>query len=197
MSLSQQRQNLSVIFIVAAALTASCQSKAQTAQQQNQQRNGVSQNPTQIQQPQKTIQIDKNGLLLLIRQVLIALDFSNKSGNYGFLREISSPGFAAVNDSARLSRTFKNLRDQNVDLSGVLIYEPQLTVAPEITKEGDLHFAGVFPSVSNQIRFDMIFTPVNGQWKIFGLGATVVPVGLVAPTAAPTTSQPNPAGGKK
>jgi hypothetical protein len=141
--------------------------------------------PTIDQQQPRSAQIDRNGLLLLVRQVLFALDLSNKSGNYTVLREISAPGFAAANDAARLSQLFRNLRDTNADLSGVLVYEPQLTLMPEITKEGLMRFAGYFPSASNQIKFEMIFAPVNGQWKIFGLAADIAPAGPTAPAAAP------------
>jgi hypothetical protein len=141
-------------------------------------------------QDAKPAQIDKNGLLILIRSTLFALDLSNKSGNYTILREISAPGFAAVNDAARLSALFRSQRERNLDLSGVLVYEPQLTLMPEITKDGMLRFAGVFPSPTSQIRFEMIFAPVNGQWKLFGLAADVAPPGPGAPMPAP---QPAPA----
>lgn len=134
-------------------------------------------------------QIDKAGLLIVIRQVLTALDFSNKSGNYTILREISAPGFAAINDAARLSETFRSQRERRVDYSGTLIYEPQITDGPEITKEGYLRFQGFFPSASSQIKFQMIFAPVNGQWKLFGLAADLAPTGLIAPV--PTPQQQN------
>lgn len=151
--------------------------------------NGSSNNQSKpnIDQQSKPAQIDKAGLLMLIRHVLHALDMSNKSGNYTILREISAPGFAAVNDSARLSANFKNLRERNIDLSGALVYEPQLTLMPEITKEGLMRFAGYFPSASNQIKFEMIFAPVSGQWKLFGLGADVAPPGPIAPAPIPQT----------
>ena len=151
--------------------------------------NGSSNNQAKVDAEQQTkpAQIDKAGLLILIRHVLHALDMSNKSGNYTILREISAPGFAAVNDASRLSNNFRNLREKNIDLSGVLVYEPQLTLMPETTKDGLMRFAGYFPSASNQIRFEMVFAPVNGQWKIFGLGADVAPPGPIAPTPMPQT----------
>jgi hypothetical protein len=133
----------------------------------------------------QSVQIDKAGLLILIRQTLTALDLSNKSGNYGILREISAPGFAAVNDSARLSRSFQSQRDRNLDYSGVLAYEPQLNLGPELTKDGMLHFAGFFPSASSQIKFEMYFSPVNGQWRLFGLAADIGPTGPVVQIPAP------------
>jgi hypothetical protein len=129
----------------------------------------------------KAAQIDKNGLLILIRSTLYALDLANKSGNYTILREISSPGFAAINDAARLSASFRSQRDRNLDFSGVLVYEPTMTTMPEIDKNGMMHFAGYFPSASSQINFEMLFEPVQGRWKLFGLAADVGPAGPTAP----------------
>jgi hypothetical protein len=142
-------------------------------------------------------QIEKADLLILIRQTLSALDLSNKSGNYSILREISAPGFAATNDAARLSMTFKRQRERGVDYSGTLVYEPQITRGPEISKDGMLMFQGYFPSASSQIKFEMIFAPVDGRWKLFGLAADLAPTGPIAPLAIPQSSndgaQPGPA----
>jgi len=77
-------------------------------------------------------------------------------------------------------------------IQAVLAYEPQLTLGPEMTKDGYLHFAGFFPSASSQIKFDMYFSPVNGQWKLFGLAADIGPAGPVAPMPAPLPSKPTP-----
>jgi hypothetical protein len=141
----------------------------------------------------KEVRIDRAGLLILIRQTLTALDLSNKSGNYTTLREISAPGFAAINDAARLSATFGNQRARGIDYSGTLVYEPVLTEGPEITKEGILRFSGYFPSASSQIKFEMYFAPVNGQWKLAGLLADLAPTGPLPPAPPPEqpTTQPS------
>jgi hypothetical protein len=127
-------------------------------------------------------QIDRNGVLILVRYALAALDQANKTGNYSVLRDIAAPNFAAANNPARLSEIFSNLRRQGVDLSGALVLEPQLTVLPEFDDQGYMRLAGFFPSVPLQLNFQMIFAPVGGQWRIFGLGATVGSSGPVAPT---------------
>lgn len=138
-------------------------------------------------------------MLILIRQTLTALDFANKSGNYSILREISAPGFAATDDAARLSALFRNQRERNLDYSGVLVFEPQITAGPEITSDGMLRFAGVFPSAASQISFDMLFASVGGQWKLFGLAANMASPLPAAPVPAspsqskdakPTTNAP-------
>ena len=130
-------------------------------------------------------QIDRNGLLILLRNSLSALDQANKTGNYTVLRDLAAPGFAAANNAARLGEIFANLRNGKVDLSGVLVMEPQLTVMPEITPNGLLHFAGFFPSASSRLNFEILFAPVDGQWRLFGLGAGMGSAAPVAPAPPP------------
>ncbi|MBM6594169.1 hypothetical protein [Microvirga pudoricolor] len=130
-------------------------------------------------------QIDRNGVLILIRSVLLAVHQANETGNYTVLRELGSPGFQAANTSARLSEIFSNLRSQKIDLSGVTVLEPRLTVLPEITPNGQMRMAGFFPSVPLQVNFELIFAPVEGRWRPFGIGINVGQSGPVAPAPPP------------
>jgi len=150
---------------------------------------------TPAKRPPATAQIDRNGLLILLRSTLLALDQANKTGNYSVLRDLGAPAFAAANDSARLAEVFANLRHDKVDLSGVIVLEPQLTVMPELTQNGMLHFAGFFPSVPKQINFEMLFAPVDGQWKLVGISTNLgssAPVAPPAPAAEPAKPAPAP-----
>jgi hypothetical protein len=130
----------------------------------------------------KPAQIDRNGVLILIRSALIALDQGNKTGNYTVLRDLGAPGFQS-NTAARLAEIFATQRRDNIDLSGVVVLEPQLTLLPEIETNGMMRMAGFFPSVPTQVNFELVFAPVNGQWRLFGIS---VNFGQAAPTA------PNP-----
>jgi hypothetical protein len=78
---------------------------------------------TSAQAP-KPAQIDRNGVLILIRSSLLALDQANKTGNYTVLRDIGAPGFQ-VNSAARLGEIFAKLRNDNLDLSGVAVIDPR------------------------------------------------------------------------
>jgi hypothetical protein len=51
------------------------------------------------QQEPKPARIDRNGVIILIRETLIALDQANKTGNYTVLRDLGAPAFQA--NSAR------------------------------------------------------------------------------------------------
>jgi hypothetical protein len=149
-------------------------------------------------------QIDRNGVLILIRSALIALDQGNKTGNYTVLRDLGAPGFQS-NTAARLAEIFATQRRDNIDLSGVSVLEPQLTVLPQIESNGMLRMAGFFPSVPTQVNFELVFAPVSGQWRLFGISVNIGQSAPIAPNppppaevkAAPAQKQPPPAAAAK
>ena len=129
-------------------------------------------------------------LLILIRSALIALDHANKTGNYSVLRELGGPALQAYS-SGQLATLFANLRNQNVDLLAVAVVTPQLTKQPTITAQGQLVLAGVFPTKPQSIAFDIVYQPVQGQWRLFGMNVSATAVSAeAAPVAAPSQPQP-------
>jgi hypothetical protein len=167
----QRLRRACILAVVIAVLTSAAH--AQTSAQQT---------PAQAPKP---AQIDRNGVMILIRSSLLALDQANKTGNYTVLRDIGAPGFQS-NSAARLGEIFAKLRNDNLDLSGVAVIDPQLSLLPQIEANGLMHMSGFFPSVPTQVNFDLSFAPVNGQWRLFGIS---VGVGSSAPTA-PTPPDP-------
>jgi hypothetical protein len=136
-------------------------------------------------------QIDKNGVLILIRSTLLALDQANKTGNYTVLRDLGAQSFQATNTAARLADIFAAHRKANFDLSGIAVLEPQLTLLPEIDAQGMMRMAGFFPSVPAQIKFDLVYAPVSGQWRLFGIGVSLGRAAPVAPDRAVQSSTVN------
>ena len=144
-------------------------------------------------QAPKPANIDRNGVLILIRSTLLALDQANKTGNYTVLRDLGAPAFQ-TNTAARLGEIFAKQRSDNLDLSGVAAIDPQLSLLPQIEANGLMHMAGLFPSVPQQVNFELAFAPVNGQWRLFGISVTV---GQAAPAAPePPAQKPPPAPAK-
>ena len=139
--------------------------------------------------------IDRNGVLILVRSTLLALDQANKTGNYTVLRDLGAPAFQ-INTDARLAEIFAMQRAQGIDLNGVAVLEPQLTLLPQIEPNGMLHMAGFFPSVPMQVNFELLFTPSGGQWKVYGLSVNVGKGGPQAPDPPVATdnqaAQPEP-----
>ncbi|WP_441238468.1 hypothetical protein [Bradyrhizobium sp. 930_D9_N1_4] len=140
----------------------------------------------QQQAAAKPANIDRNGVLMLIRSTLLALDQANKTGNYTVLRDLGAPGFQA-NTAARLAEIFAKQRGDKLDLSGVAVIDPQLSLLPQIEPNGLLHMAGFFPSVPSQVNFELLFAPVDGQWRVFGVSLSV---GQSAPVAPPAPEAP-------
>jgi hypothetical protein len=145
-----------------------------------------------VQEP-KPAQIDRNGVIILIRSTLLALDDANKTGNYSVLRDLGAPGFQLGNTDARLAEIFAAERKDNLDLSGVAVLEPQLTVLPQIEANGMMRMAGFFPSVPTQVNFELLYAPVNRQWRLMGLSVSLGQSGPVAPAPpAPQASAERP-----
>ncbi|MCP3385727.1 hypothetical protein NLM31_35615 [Bradyrhizobium sp. CCGUVB4N] len=138
--------------------------------------------PPQQQPAAKPANIDRNGVLMLIRSTLLAVDQANKTGNYTVLRDLGAPGFQ-VNTAARLAEIFAKHRGDKLDLSGVAVIDPQLSLLPQIEPNGLLHMAGFFPSVPSQVNFELLFAPVDGQWRVFGVSLSVGQSAPVAPAA--------------
>lgn len=136
-------------------------------------------------------QIDRGGILILVRTSLLALDNANKTGNYTVLRELGSPQFQ-LNTDARLAEIFAQQRRENLDLSAVAVLDPQLTQTPQIDTNGMMHIKGFFPTVPKQVSFELIFSPVNGVWRLFGISIGLTQPAPVQPTAsAQAPSRPN------
>lgn len=129
-------------------------------------------------------------LLLLVRSALIALDHANKTGNYSVLRELGGPALQA-HSSGQLSNLFANLRSQNVDLLPAAVVTPQLTRPPSISPQDHLILAGTFPTQPQNIAFDIVYQPVQGQWRLFGMNVALSAPGAAAGVAtAPAEKAP-------
>jgi hypothetical protein len=135
-------------------------------------------------QAPKPANIDRNGVIILVRSAMLALDQANKTGNYTVLRDLGAPGFQA-NSAARLGEIFAKHRADGIDLGGVAVLEPQLTLLPQIEPGGMLHMAGFFPSVPMQVNFELLYAPVDRQWKLFGISVNVAKPGPQAPATEP------------
>jgi len=151
------------------------------------------QNPaaSAAQQP-RPANLDRNGTLILIRTTLIALDQANKTANYSVLHTLSAPGFQANNSPQRLAEIFARQRAQGLDLAGVVAIDPQLTLLPQIEANGMLHVAGFFPSVPAQVYFELLFAPVDGHWKPFGISVDLRSSTPTAPAQSQAPTQPKP-----
>ena len=111
-------------------------------------------------------------------------------------RQTGRPGFREANTAGRLAYTFAKLAAQGVDLSAVTVLAPQLTEVPTVELQHQmLHVKGYFPGQPLQIEFEMLYQPVAGRWRLFGLAVSAVPPAPAAAGAAcpPANDRPAPA----
>jgi hypothetical protein len=126
-------------------------------------------------------------VVILIRTTLLSLNDAMRTGNYTVLRDVASPSFREANTAGRLYQIFSDLTAKNIDLAAVAILGPQLQQAPSIDQNKRLHISGYFPGNPVQLNFDLIFEPVNGQWRLFGLSVVPVPSTSATASAAPAS----------
>jgi hypothetical protein len=96
---------------------------------------------------------------------------------------LAAPGFKRVNSPERLAQVFANLRNRNLDLSPVVLFQPKLFRKPAISDKGMLRITGFFPTAPERVNFDLIFQPVRGRWRLFGIAVNTqrVPQAQAAP----------------
>ena len=108
-------------------------------------------------------------LVKMVRMTMIAVHHANFTGNYTVLRDLGTPGFAKRNSAARLAEVFRNWRRPDRNLDAVLVLNPQWLAKPIVDGQGLLRLKGYFLTTPVRVRFDMIFRPVEGRWRLDGI----------------------------
>lgn len=126
-------------------------------------------------------------LISLVRNVLLAVNDANLTGNYTVLRDLSAPDAQGLNTPERLEESFRPIRQQGTDFSIVAVATPQFVQLPTFTPQGYLRVNGEFIS-SPRITFDIFLQHVAGRWRPYAIGVGVVPVPVNPPTPAQVKS---------
>ncbi|WP_049807663.1 hypothetical protein [Bradyrhizobium japonicum] len=164
--------------LIALALLFSCGNHRAAAQQKA---------PAPAAAPvQPSLPVTLEQALYLIRSTLLTLNDANRTGNYTVLRDLAAPDFQARNTAADLGLNFLDLRRRNFDLYGAALLAPQFADAPALDQRGMLRLAGYIPTQPQQIKFNLTFQIVAGQWRLFGI-AIATPEASVQPQAQAQT----------
>jgi hypothetical protein len=160
--------------LIALALLLACGNERAAAQQQA---------PAPAATPaQPSLPVRLEQALYLIRSTLLTLNDANRTGNYTVLRDLAAPDFQARNTAADLGLNFLDLRRRNFDLYAAALLAPQFTAAPGLDQQGVLRLAGYIPTRPLEIKFDLTFQIVAGQWRLFAIA-------IATPEAAPAQPQ--------
>src|SRR5436190_23746072 len=82
--------------------------------------------------------LDPAAQLMLIRNTITLVNHGNLTGNYTVVRDLASDDFRKRSSAAELAATFANLRQQKLDLSPILVIDPQLVEPPREIAPGRL-----------------------------------------------------------
>jgi len=132
-------------------------------------------------------------LVSLVRNVLLAVNDANLTGNYTVLRDLSAPDSQNLNTPERLEESFRPIRQQGTDFSIVAVATPRFVQLPTFTPQGYLRVNGEFIS-SPRITFDIFLQHVAGRWRPYAIGVGVVPVPVNPTPSAEVKSPPKPKG---
>jgi hypothetical protein len=125
---------------------------------------------------------DAQTLAMLIHNSVVAVSQANVTGNYGVLHALAAPGFQESNPPQKLAEVFANLR--SVDLTPVIIFSPILTQQPTVTENNMLRLTGYYKTTPQQVHFDLLFQPVAGNWRLFGVAIRTLPADAPQPAAS-------------
>jgi hypothetical protein len=126
-------------------------------------------------------------LISIVRNVLLAVNDANLTGNYTVLRDLSAPDSQGLNTPERLEESFRPIRQQGTDFSIVAVATPRFVQLPTFTPQGYLRVNGEFDS-SPRITFDIFLQHVAGRWRPYAIGVGLVPVSVNAPPPAQAKS---------
>ena len=132
-------------------------------------------------------------LVSLVRNVLLAVNDANLTGNYTVLRDLSAPDSQGLNTPERLEESFRPIRQQGTDFSIVAVATPRFVQLPTFTPQGYLRVNGEFNS-SPRITFDIFLQHVAGRWRPYAIGVGVVPVPGNPPPSTEVKSPPQSKG---
>src|SRR4029079_4866954 len=94
---------------------------------------------------------------------------------YTVLRDLASENFRHRNTARDLAGTFANLRQQKLDLSPILVIDPQLAEAPREIAPGRLQMVGHFPTRPQAVQFALVYHRVGSGWLIDEVSLRVSP----------------------
>jgi hypothetical protein len=137
--------------------------------------------------PSSTLQVPApETQLIMIRSTLLALTQANSSNNYTVLNALGSPTFRNSNTPTRLAQVFESFRANNIDMAPLALVMPQATQPPRI-ENGRLRMVGLFPTQPLSVKYDLMYEPVAGLWRLYGLSVNLDRA--IAPVASATQTR--------
>ena len=130
--------------------------------------------PIQAQQPPRKPAVlkkappipNRDAFIIMTREIMIAVNQANQTGNYSVLRELGSPDFQKRYSTADLSNRLASFRKLKINLGPAALFVPKLTQPAKYVKRNVILLSGFFPTTPRQIKFEMFFEIYKGAWRL-------------------------------
>ena len=136
-------------------------------------------------QAQQADTVERSFAVALIRDVLVAVNHGNWTGNYTVLRDYASRDFADANDPTRLAGLFAPVREAGLDMLPVLVIEPTILKAETASRDTQMRLTGYFPTTPQHISFDLVMVQERRRWVLLDIS-----VGQFDPIEEPRQTAP-------
>jgi hypothetical protein len=138
--------------------------------------------------PRPAIHPDNELVTILLRTTVVAVHQANVTGNYTVLRDLAAPAFQEKNSAADLALAFAPLRQQKLDLTPVVLLEPNFTQKPVIDGQNMLRLVGTTQSKPVPVAYELAFQTVSGSWRWSAIAIRSVPQPAAPPPPAPPSA---------
>jgi len=118
---------------------------------------------------QQQDQVERSFAVALIRDVMIAVNQGNWTGNYTVLRDYASRDFSTANDPTRLAGLFAPVREAGLDMLPVLVIDPVILNSQAGAGGTQLRLTGYFPTEPQHISFDMVMVQERRRWVLLDI----------------------------
>lgn len=133
---------------------------------------------------QQNVEVERSFAVALIRDVLIAINQGNWTGNYTVLRDYASSDFSSANDPTRLAGLFAPVREAGLDMLPILSTEPEILSTQAANANTQMRLTGYFPIMPEHVSFDLVFVNEKSRWVLLD-----VSVGKFDPIKTPAPTQ--------
>lgn len=140
------------------------------------------------QAPRSATPPDSDLVTILVRTTVVAVHQANITGNYTVLRDLAAPAFQEKNSTADLALIFASLRQQKLDLTPVVLLEPNFTQKPVIDGQNMLRLIGTLQSKPVPVAYELAFQTVSGSWRWSAIAIRSVPQAAAPPPSAPPSA---------
>ena len=118
---------------------------------------------------QEAATVERSFAVALIRDVLVAVNQGNWTGNYTVLRDYASRDFSQAKDPTRLAGLCAPVREAGLDMLPVLVIDPVILNSQTAAGGTQMRLTGYFPTEPQHVSFDLVMVRERQRWVLLDI----------------------------